>query len=59
MEQPLYYWDPVIAPSGMVFYTGELFPAWKGNLFIGGMASTNLVRLTVDRVKRWSARSGC
>jgi glucose/arabinose dehydrogenase len=48
MEQPLYYWDPVIAPSGMVFYTGSLFPAWKGNLFIGGMASTNLVRLTID-----------
>ena len=47
MEQPLYYWDPVIAPSGMVFYTGNLFPAWKGNLFIGGLASTNLVRLTV------------
>jgi aldose sugar dehydrogenase len=48
MEQPLYYWDPVIAPSGMVFYTGTLFPAWKGNLFIGGLGSTNLVRLTVD-----------
>jgi len=47
MEQPLYYWDPVIAPSGMVFYTGSLFPAWKGDLFIGGLASTNLVRLTV------------
>ena len=48
MEQPLYYWDPVIAPSGMIFYTGNLFPAWKGSLFIGGMASTNLVRLTVQ-----------
>jgi glucose/arabinose dehydrogenase len=48
MEQPRYYWDPVIAPSGMVFYTGDLFPAWKGNLFIGGLASTNLVRLTVN-----------
>jgi glucose/arabinose dehydrogenase len=47
MEQPLYYWDPVIAPSGMVFYTGDLFPAWKGSLFIGGLGSTNLVRLTV------------
>jgi glucose/arabinose dehydrogenase len=52
MEQPLYYWDPVIAPSGMVFYTGSLFPAWKDNLFIGGLGSTNLVRLTIkgDRV---------
>ena len=39
MEQPIYYWDPVIAPSGMTFYTGDLFPAWKGNLFIGGLAS--------------------
>ena len=48
MEQPIYYWDPVIAPSGMVFYTGDLFPAWKGNLFIGGLASMNLVRLTVN-----------
>jgi glucose/arabinose dehydrogenase len=48
MEQPMYYWDPVIAPSGMVFYTGTLFPAWKNNLFIGGLGSTNLVRLTID-----------
>jgi len=47
MEQPLYYWDPVIAPSGMVFYTGNLFPEWRGNLFTGGMASMNLVRLTI------------
>jgi aldose sugar dehydrogenase len=48
MEQPLYYWDPVIAPSGMTFYTADLFPAWKGSLFIGGLASENLVRLTID-----------
>lgn len=48
MEQPAYYWDPVIAPSGMVFYTGDLFPAWKGSVFIGGLASTNLVRLALD-----------
>ncbi len=51
MEQPLYYWDPVIAPSGMTFYTGELFPAWKGDLFIGGLGSLNLVRLTVKGEK--------
>jgi len=51
-EQPIYYWDPVIAPSGMVFYTGDLFPAWKGSLFIGGLVTTNLVRLDIkgDRV---------
>jgi len=48
MEQPVYYWDPVIAPSGMTFYTGSLFPAWKGSVFIGGLASTCLVRLDVD-----------
>ena len=47
MEQPLYYWDPVIAPSGMMFYTGTLFPAWRGSLFIGGLGSTHLVRLTL------------
>jgi glucose/arabinose dehydrogenase len=47
MEQPLYYWDPVIAPSGMAFYTGDLFPAWKGNLFLGGHGTRDLVRLTV------------
>jgi len=47
MEQPRYYWDPNIAPSGMLFYTGKLFPAWQNSLFIGGLASTNLVRLSV------------
>jgi glucose/arabinose dehydrogenase len=51
MEQPLYYWDPVIAPSGMTFYTGTLFPAWKGSLFIGGLQSTNLVRLDISGEK--------
>ncbi len=52
IEQPTYYWDPVIAPSGMMFYTGDLFPAWKGSVFIGGLATTNLVRLDIkgDRV---------
>lgn len=51
-EQPVYYWDPVIAPSGAQFYTGEVFPAWKGSLFVGGMKDTKLVRLTLkdDRV---------
>jgi glucose/arabinose dehydrogenase len=48
MEQPRYFWDPNIAPSGMVFYTGSLFPAWQNSLFIGGLASTNLVRLTLQ-----------
>jgi glucose/arabinose dehydrogenase len=50
MEQPVYYWDPVIAPSGMAFYTGALFPAWRGSLFIGahGQNGGGLVRLTLD-----------
>jgi glucose/arabinose dehydrogenase len=48
MEQPKYYWDPNIAPSGMVFYTGNLFPEWRNSLFIGGLGSLNLVRLTLN-----------
>ena len=48
MEQPIRQWTPVIAPSGMAFYTGNLFPAWKNNLFIGGLASQALVRLELD-----------
>jgi len=48
MEQPVYYWDPVIAPGNMTFYTASLFPAWRGSLFVGGLASTHLVRLTLD-----------
>jgi aldose sugar dehydrogenase len=48
MEQPIYYWDPVIAPSGMAFYTGNLFPAWKGNLFVGGHGTGDLVRLELN-----------
>ena len=51
MEQPVYYWDPVIGPSGMAFYTGNLFPAWKGNLFVGGHATNDLVRLVLDGEK--------
>ena len=47
MEQPVYYWDPVIAPSGAVFYTGDAFPAWKGSLFIGSLQPGALVRLTL------------
>ena len=48
MEQPIYYWDPVIGPSGMAFYTADLFPAWKGSLFVGGHATYDLVRLSLD-----------
>lgn len=48
MEQPVYYWDPVIAPSGMTFYTGDAFPAWRGSAFVGSMNPGALVRLTID-----------
>jgi glucose/arabinose dehydrogenase len=51
MEQPIYQWTPVIAPSGMAFYTGDIFPQWKGNLFVGGLAATALVRLELDGAK--------
>ena len=53
-QQPVYYWDPVIAPSGMQWYTGDAFPAWQGSLFVGGLAHTPdrstgvLVRLELD-----------
>jgi glucose/arabinose dehydrogenase len=47
MAQPVYYWDPVIAPSGMATYTGELFERWQGDLLIGGLQAEALVRLTL------------
>jgi aldose sugar dehydrogenase len=47
VEQPRYYWDPVIAPSGAQFYSGNAFPAWRGSLFVGGMKDKKLVRLTI------------
>jgi len=51
VEEPIYYWVPSIAPSGMMFYTGDLFPEWKGNLFVGAMSAQHghqLVRLVLD-----------
>jgi len=44
----VYYWYPDIAPCGMIFYTGDMFPEWKGNLLIGGMAAKSLIRLVLD-----------
>ncbi len=46
-EQPVYYWDPVIAPSGAQFYTGSAFPAWRGSLFVGALREHRLVRLVI------------
>jgi glucose/arabinose dehydrogenase len=52
LEQPVYYWDPVISPGALTIYSGELFPEWKGNFFIAGLSSKALVRLSLanDRV---------
>ena len=51
MEQPLYYWVPSIAPSGMAFYTGDRFPRWKNDLFVGSLKFQLLVRLRLDGEK--------
>ena len=45
MEQPLFYWDPSIAPSGMMIYSGKLFPQWKGNVFVGSLKFSYIARL--------------
>lgn len=47
MEQPVYYWDPVLSPSGMTFYKGDAIPEWKNNLFIGGLSSEHICRLVI------------
>lgn len=49
MEQPVYYWDPVISPSSLTIYSGDLIPEWKGNFLIGGLSSRALVRLVLDK----------
>ncbi len=51
MEEPVYYWDPVIAPSGLAFYSGGLFPQWKNSIFVGGLRGMVLVRLTIVKDK--------
>jgi aldose sugar dehydrogenase len=48
MEQPTFYWDPSIAPSGMAFYTGDKFPGWRGSLLVGALAGTLVARLELD-----------
>jgi aldose sugar dehydrogenase len=50
-EQPRYYWDPVIAPSGAQFYAGGAFPEWENNLFVGGLKERALVRLVLENEK--------
>jgi glucose/arabinose dehydrogenase len=51
LEQPVYYWDPVIAPSGLAVYHGKLFPQWNGNLLAGGLRGTGVYRLTLKNNK--------
>lgn len=51
MEQPVYYWDPVVSPSGMTFYSGKIIPEWENNLFIGGLSSQHIVRLVIQNNK--------
>jgi len=48
MDQPAYFWFPSIGPSGLMFYTGDLFPAWKGSLFVGALSGQRLSRLILD-----------
>ena len=48
LEQPVYYWDPVIAPSGLAIYDGAMFPEWNGDILVGGLAAQALVRLDLD-----------
>ncbi|CAN5594472.1 PQQ-dependent sugar dehydrogenase [soil metagenome] len=51
LEQPVYYWDPVVSPSGSTFYSSDSIPGWKNNLFIGGLSSTHIVRLVIENNK--------
>jgi len=51
MEQPVYYWDPVLSPSGMIFYTGAQMPEWKNDLFITGLNSNHIARLVIKNNK--------
>lgn len=51
MEQPVHFWDPSIAPSGLAFYTGDRFPKWRGNVFVGALAGRHLARLEMDGEK--------
>lgn len=51
LEQPVYYWDPVISPSGMTFYSGNLIPEWQNNLFISALSGQHIARLVIQNNK--------
>ena len=55
----MHYWDPSIAPSGMAFYAGDLFPAWRGHMFVGALAGQMLVRLEIAGEQGRAARNAC
>ena len=48
LEQPVYYWDPVVSPSGITFYSGTRVPEWENNLFVSSLSATHIVRLVID-----------
>jgi glucose/arabinose dehydrogenase len=57
-QEPALYWNPIIAPAGLAFYSGAMFPQWRGSAFVGGLASTALIRIAFDGVvpreaERW------
>ncbi len=51
LEQPVYYWDPVVSPSGMTFYSGNRVPEWQNNLFVGSLSGMHIVRLVIENNK--------
>lgn len=51
LEQPVYYWDPVVSPSGMTFYSGNLIPEWKNDLFVGCLSGSHIARLKIKNNK--------
>jgi glucose/arabinose dehydrogenase len=51
MEQPVYYWDPVISPSGITFYKGNTIPEWQNNLFVASLSGMHIARLVMENNK--------
>lgn len=56
MEQPVYYYEPSISPCGMTFYTGNLMPEWKNNLFAGALRGTHIIRFVINNETNGSQR---
>jgi aldose sugar dehydrogenase len=51
MEQPVYYWDPVISPSGITFYSSDVIPEWTNNLFISSLSGMHICRVVIENNK--------